>query len=370
MKPDLFYEVLWYSWWISVIWQAGHTGFLLLQVRKASCGGAGTQEALPPVSVVVCIRDEAETLPALLAVLRLQDHPVFEVVLVDDGSQDGSTAIMEAAAAEDHRIKLIIRAETDKRNPGKREALLAGILEARYERILVTDGDCLPAGSNWISAMCLPSAIEPIPVLGIAPLTGRRSLSQSLAVYESYWTAIQMSAFALAGHPYMGVGRNMLYPAAGMDRLLQPELYSGSPGGDDDLWLQGTELRGRTKMQLCPQAFVYSEAPDTWRTLIWQKWRHVRAAVYYRPVFRFLLGMQGATHTWSWLGGLALLVMGYMPVPAILACRWLLLALLMRSWGKKLQRPRLYLEIARFDLLLALYYLILLPGAALRRKTW
>lgn len=370
MDSGLLYEIIWYSWWISLIWQAGHIGFLLLQVRKASFDGVRTQQALPPVSVVICVQDEAETLPELLSVLRAQDHPQFEVILVDDGSQDGSTAIMEAATAEDHRIRLIIHAVADKQYPGKREALLTGLRAAQYERILVTDGDCLPVGSGWISTMCLPAAMEPVPVLGIAPLTGRRSLAQSFAVYESYWTAIQMSAFALAGHPYMGVGRNMLYPVSGIGKSLLPGGYPGSPGGDDDLWLQGTGLRHRTRLQLSSEAFVYSEAPDTWRALVWQKWRHVRAAVYYRPLFRFLLGMQGATHTWSWLGGVALLAMGYMPVPAVLAGRWFLLALLMRSWGKRLERPRLYLESARFDLLLALYYLILLPGAALRRKTW
>jgi len=91
-------------------------------------------------SIVVPVFDEAEVLPALVGRLRevmgLLDGPA-EVVLVDDGSGDGSFAVMAAVSAEDPRFKVLQLS----RNFGHQIAITAGMDAAAGAAVIVMDAD-------------------------------------------------------------------------------------------------------------------------------------------------------------------------------------------------------------------------------------
>jgi glycosyltransferase involved in cell wall biosynthesis len=100
------------------------------------------------LSVVVPIKDERENLRPLHEALRGALAPLlgkpgptglsdYEVLLVDDGSADGSFALLEQLAAEDHRVKVIVL----RRNFGQTPALRAGIDRASGDVIVTMDGD-------------------------------------------------------------------------------------------------------------------------------------------------------------------------------------------------------------------------------------
>ncbi|MDE6779075.1 MAG: glycosyltransferase [Alistipes sp.] len=90
----------------------------------------------PLVSVVVPVYDMerfiAETLDSVLA----SDYPNFEVVVVDDGSTDGSAAILDRYAARDSRIRVLRQP-----NGGVCRARNHAVSEARGEFILPVDSD-------------------------------------------------------------------------------------------------------------------------------------------------------------------------------------------------------------------------------------
>ena len=58
--------------------------------RRLRTGGRGRRRRCPPVSVVVCTYNGAATLDACLDGLAGLDYPDYEVIVVDDGSTDGS----------------------------------------------------------------------------------------------------------------------------------------------------------------------------------------------------------------------------------------------------------------------------------------
>jgi glycosyltransferase involved in cell wall biosynthesis len=92
----------------------------------------------PAISIVLPFRDAAATLPECLASIARQSFERFELLAIDDGSTDESTAIVEAAARHNPRIRLI--------RPGRVglvAALNLGLAEARAPLIARMDADDL-----------------------------------------------------------------------------------------------------------------------------------------------------------------------------------------------------------------------------------
>ena len=90
----------------------------------------------PRVSVLLPVKDAAATLPECLASLRGQSLGDHEVVAVDDGSTDGSLALLERAAAEDPRVRVLPAAA-----PGLVAALNTGLRAARGRFLARMDAD-------------------------------------------------------------------------------------------------------------------------------------------------------------------------------------------------------------------------------------
>lgn len=93
------------------------------------------------VSVVIPAYDAAETLAETLESLLAQTHPEWEAIVVDDGSRDGTAAVVEAFTARDARIRMIRQA-----NAGEAAARNTGIADARHDWLLFLDSD------DWIAA--------------------------------------------------------------------------------------------------------------------------------------------------------------------------------------------------------------------------
>ena len=97
---------------------------------------APPRSALPPVSVIVPAYNEEVGIAGAVRSLAGSDYPDLEVIVVDDGSTDGTAAIV--AAMDDPRVRLLRQA-----NAGKPAALNTGIAAARHEIVVMVDGDTL-----------------------------------------------------------------------------------------------------------------------------------------------------------------------------------------------------------------------------------
>ncbi len=97
-------------------------------------------DATPALSLVFPAFNEAENLPALLeSAISIGEALAlnFEIVIVDDGSQDRSAELLAASAASDPRIRAVHHAA----NRGYGAALRSGLREARGELVFFSDAD-------------------------------------------------------------------------------------------------------------------------------------------------------------------------------------------------------------------------------------
>lgn len=92
------------------------------------------------VSIVVPIYNEVENIPLLhVAVTKVMEQigQPYELILVNDGSKDGSTAALEDLARQDSRVKVI----EFRKNYGQTAAMQAGMQAAAMDAIVLLDGD-------------------------------------------------------------------------------------------------------------------------------------------------------------------------------------------------------------------------------------
>ena len=93
------------------------------------------------VSVIIPCLNEASYLPRLLDTLRADPAPLHEVVVVDNGSRDGSPDVVRDYQSRhaDWPLRLVTCAR-----PGAAAALNVGISSATGDVIVRLDGHCLP----------------------------------------------------------------------------------------------------------------------------------------------------------------------------------------------------------------------------------
>ena len=96
---------------------------------------------MPQISVIVPVYRARDTLDACVESILAQDFPDMELILVDDGSPDGSGELCDAWARRDERIRVIHQA-----NGGASAARTAGLVAAggRYLSFVDADDRLLP----------------------------------------------------------------------------------------------------------------------------------------------------------------------------------------------------------------------------------
>lgn len=349
-------------------------GALVVQAACWAWLGAGLRRAREqapeppasplPVSVVVAARDEEAALPALLDALAAQTHPDFEAIIVDDASEDGTAALVEAQAAQDDRFRLV--RVTEPVAPRKKHALTRGIAAASHDRLAFTDADCTPP-PGWLAAL---AAAEPDAVLvGYGPYRKERGVLNAFVRYETLVTALLAAAAVGWGRPYMAVGRNLSYPKSLFERLGGFAHSLASLSGDDDLLVQEVARQDAAPVRfvLDPATFVPSEAPPTWRAWARQKLRHTSAGAHYGRGVQLALAVFHGSNLLVWV---APVVLGWTGA-ALLAGRFLFQRAVLREAMETFEAGDLSLAQPFLDGLYLLHNTLLAPlGAVWRPKRW
>jgi glycosyltransferase involved in cell wall biosynthesis len=327
-----------------------------------------------PVSVIVCARDEDEKLALNLPGVLVQEYPSsYEVIVVNDNSVDDSKYILqELKKTFKDRLHVVELTQEAKLITGKKYPLSVGIKEANHEVLLLTDADCVPSSEHWIYKMQDAYDDKKEIVLGYGAYHKAKGLLNKLIRFETFHSAIQYLSYALAGLPYMGVGRNLSYKK---DLFLRSKGFSSInhiPGGDDDLFINKVASGKNTAVVIDKEAMTYSIPKKTFGAWLRQKTRHYSTSKYYKPVHKFLLGMYSASHFLFYPLLAATLVFYCWQYALIVFCaRFLIQAVVFYFAMKKLNEKDLWPWFLFFDFWMFFYYIVFAPALIRRtRNEW
>ena len=245
-----------------------------------------------PISVIVCAKNEEENVANFIPILAEQNYPDFEIVLIDDASSDGTLGVFEEFEKQYPNIRLVKVENNEAFWGNKKYALTLGIKAAKKEYLLFTDADCYPTSKDWITAMSSQFTMQKTIVLGYGKYEKiANSFLNKIIRFETLLTAIQYFSWAKAGHPYMGVGRNMGYKKEEFFNVNGFIEHIQVRSGDDDLFINQAANAKNVTIAYTPESFTLSKPKTTFKEFFTQKRRHVATANYYKPFDKLQLGL-------------------------------------------------------------------------------
>lgn len=118
----------------SALWVSGGVLFRALDEREAE---EIPERGWPGVTVLIPAYNEERVISTCVSAALASDYPEVDVLVLDDGSTDDTTAVATEAAGGDPRCSVL----RDEVNRGKADRLNAGFVRARHQYVVVTDAD-------------------------------------------------------------------------------------------------------------------------------------------------------------------------------------------------------------------------------------
>lgn len=268
----------------------------------------------PPVSVVIAARNEYHNLSRYLKDILEQEYPEFEVIVVNHASNDETVDFLKEISPKYPHLKVVNIERELNFFTGKKFPLSLGIKSANHEYLLLTDADCVPAGKHWILNMIRNYNDKTEIVLGYGPYKSSKGLLNKVIRYDTFLTAMQYLSYALAGMPYMGVGRNLSYSRSMFFREKGFTSHYKIASGDDDLFINKVAKKSNTLIEISKESFMYSDAKPDFKSWIRQKLRHMTTGKHYKMKFKIILSMYGLTQMLFYLFFIILLVKSVIPL--------------------------------------------------------
>lgn len=318
-----------------------------------------TQE-LPPVSVIICARDESENLHRNLHSVLEQDYPQFEVIVINDGDRGESEDFLTLQEEKYPHLYHSFVPDSSRYISRKKLAVTLGIKASKYDWLVFTEANCQPQSDQWLKLMARNFTSRTQVVLGYSGYERGKGWLHKRVSFDNLFTSMRYLGFALAGSPYMGIGRNLAY---------RKELFYEQKGfsahlnlqrGDDDLFINHVVTSENTRVETDANAIVRSQ--PVFRAKDWreEKIGYASTARFYRGPQRWLAGFETLSRMLfygTWIAAVVIGILNFHWVVAGIAffswiLRYTMQAIIINKTAKDLNdKRRYYFTLPIFDIL-------------------
>jgi glycosyltransferase involved in cell wall biosynthesis len=344
--------------------------YLFIYLRPVLWKRKETNNTTEPLSVIICARNEYENLKNNLSKILNQQYPDFEVIVVNDCSADDTEMLLGKMELKYKNLRHTTIEADRKFLHGKKLAITIGMKSAKNNRLVFIDAECYPASTEWLSEINKTYVPNKQLVLGYGGYEKSSGFLNRIIRYDTLFIAMQYIGFAMAGRPYMGIGRNLSY--------LKQLFFAGTGfskhyhilSGDDDLFINENANKENTAVVLSKDSFTRSTPQTHWNSWAKQKKRHLSSGKYYKTGDKFFLVLEPFSRLLFYT---SIIVLLYFKADLILIGSVFLFRLVMQTTIMKLNMNKmsekgLLLLIPIFDLFLPVIHLVFIISNNLNRR--
>lgn len=315
-----------------------------------------------PVSVIISARNEDYNLERYLTSILEQDYHEFEVIVINDGSDDDTEDVLKRF--ENKYKNLVIRKIPQDSKlffKGKKLAITIGVKAAKHDIILLTDADCQAVSDRWIYNMQKHFVGNKEIVLGYSTYSQGKGLLNRIIQYDTFITALNYFSYALAGVPYMGVGRNLAYTKSVFNKNNGFAGQSHIHSGDDDLFVNKAADKNNIAVEFRDVSHIITRPERSFKEWIIKKRRHMTSGKHYKWKHKFLLVLEPMTRVILYCCFIPLLfVSGYNIYAAgLLMLKFVIQAIVFYHALKRLNQKNLFLSSLIIDIVMPVVYFYL-----------
>ena len=315
--------------------------------RAVKQGNMHFTQELPPISVIICAREESENLRRNLGAVLEQDYPLFEVIVINDGNTDESEDYLTILEEKYPHLYHSFVPDSSRYISRKKLAVTLGIKASKYEWLVFTNANCMPQSNQWLRLMARNFTSRTQVVLGYSGYERGKGWLHKRVAFDNLFTSMRYLGFALAGSPYMGIGRNLAYRKELFYQQKGFSAHLNLQRGDDDLFINHVATPENTRVETDANAIVRMQP-----LLRAKDWKEEK--IGYASTARTLTRL--VFHA-SWIAAMFIGIMHFHWLAAGVACllflfRFTLQAVIVNKTARDLEEQRrYYFTLPAFDLL-------------------
>jgi cellulose synthase/poly-beta-1,6-N-acetylglucosamine synthase-like glycosyltransferase len=245
-------------------------------------------------SIIIPFRNESKHLEQLLISLNSLNYPrnKFEVILVDDNSEDDSISIINnfiKKAKESLDLNLIN--STNSSSSPKKNAITSAIKIAKYKWIVTTDADCI-FSTYWLDALN-EFILTQYPDAIVAPVTYHGTASFNARFQALDFLSLQGATIGGFGinKPFMCNGANFAYKKSVFNSVNGFEGNTYIASGDDIFLLEKFVKTNNVRYLKSQKAIVRTQPVRTINELFEQRIRWASKTSSYNNWFAKIIGV-------------------------------------------------------------------------------
>ncbi len=245
-------------------------GCLAYLNNQSEKGNVTYTEECPPISIIITTHNQAIQLEQNLPVILEQDYPNFEVIVVNDCSEDYTEEVLKEMSFRYKNLYHTFTLPSARYISRKKLAITLGLKASHNEWIILTEADCTPQSDQWLRLMARNFTDSTRIVLGYANYNKESGLFNWRITFDRLIENCHfLSRVIYNDKAYRGDGCNMAFRKSvfmeqdGFAKNLQLSR------GEDSLLVNEMALPSQTRVECNPMAVVKQDPPfrkRTWTT--------------------------------------------------------------------------------------------------------
>ncbi len=309
-----------------------------------------------PLTVIISARNEENNLRKFIPLIMSQDYDKFEVIIIDDNSDDSSLKMLNNLSENYENLKVLTAEKNTSGKGNKKKSLTKAISKAENEILVFTDADCRPVSNKWLQNIASAYSENTEIVLAYGAYEKQKGLLNKLIRYETLYNALQYLSFAYIGLPFMAAGRNLSYKKSVFVKNKGFNSHKNILYGDDDLFINEVATKKNTKITTESSSKTVSVPKQTFREYIQQKKRHLAAGFNYKTKNKIIIGTEILSRFLFYLIFLYFIVTDYQTkvVLTVFFIRAMMICCVIKFFAMKIKEQNNLFFIPIFDLLIPL----------------